>query len=45
MKVRFPNSEERSELAALVTVVAVLTAGTAAKLGVAVQLFHLAHWP
>ncbi len=43
MKVHFPSGKKHSELAALMTVIAVLTAGALAKLGVATQLFHLAH--
>jgi hypothetical protein len=43
MKVHFRSGEKRSDLSALMMVVAVLMVGALAKLGASMQLFHLAH--
>jgi len=43
MKFRFETSPKRSELSALMPVIALLSAATLAKLGVAAQFFHFTH--
>jgi hypothetical protein len=43
MKFRFQSGPKRSELSALMPVIALLSAATLAKLGVAAQFFHFTH--
>jgi hypothetical protein len=43
MKFRFQSDPKRSELLALMPVIALLSAATLAKLGAAAQFFHFTH--
>ncbi len=43
LKVQIESGEKRSELSALLTVLALLGAATIAKVGAATQFFHLIH--